>query len=214
MNRKKRNALRLFALLFFVIFAGGLLLIRARLYPLIDDMAQTRVNNVASGVINNAIEEQILSGGVDYDTMVMLEKDADGNITALKTNMAVMNRLKTEILNILGKKIPEMTVSQIGIPIGNLIFPELFSGRGFYLPVKILSVQSSDASFQNRFSQAGINQTLHQVIMNVALKMTVLTPAGAENVTCSSQVVVAETVIVGTVPNSYVEVQTQKATEE
>jgi len=208
MKRRRGNGLRLAALLLALATALLLVLVRVRLYPLITDMARTRVTNEASNLINQSIEDQIRTGGVDYDSLITLEKDAGGGITALKTNMALMNQLKSEILSLLNKRIMELSVSQVGIPVGNLILPELFSGRGFYIPVRILAIRSSDASFQNRFSQAGINQTLHQIVMNVEILITVLTPAGSQSVTCSSQVVVAETVIVGSVPNSYVTVQT------
>lgn len=211
MHRKKRNRFRLFWLILALVILAVFLVIRIRLFPLVRDMAVSRVTNEASNVINFAIDEQIKNGSVDYDNMVLLEKDATGNVTALKTNMNEVNRLKTQVLDIVNEEILDLAVDQIGVPIGNLVMPEFFSGRGFYLPVKVISIRSSDAEFQNQFSQAGINQTLHQILMNVGITMSVLTPAGTENVTITSQVVIAETVIVGNVPNSYVTLDTGKS---
>lgn len=211
MHRKKRNRIRLFWLILALVILAVFLVIRIRLFPLVRDMAVSRVTNEASNVINYAIDEQIKNGSVDYDNMVLLEKDATGNVTALKTNMNEVNRLKTQVLDIVNEEILDLAVDQIGVPIGNLVMPEFFSGRGFYLPVKVISIRSSDAEFQNQFSQAGINQTLHQILMNVGITMSVLTPAGTENVTITSQVVIAETVIVGNVPNSYVTLDTGKS---
>lgn len=211
MHRKKRNRIRLFWLILALVILAVFLVIRIRLFPLVRDMAVSRVTNEASNVINFAIDEQIKNGSVDYDNMVLLEKDATGNVTALKTNMNEVNRLKTQVLDIVNEEILDLAVDQIGVPIGNLVMPEFFSGRGFYLPVKVISIRSSDAEFQNQFSQAGINQTLHQILMNVGITMSVLTPAGTENVTITSQVVIAETVIVGNVPNSYVTLDTGKS---
>lgn len=208
MNRRKRRKFRLVGFLLCLLVVLMILVIRIRLYPLIEDMAKTRVSNQASNIINDAIDEQIKSGSIHYEDMIVLEKDAGGNITALRTDMSVINRLKAEILDLINDQILDLSVSQIGVPIGNLLLPEFFSGRGFYLPVRILSISSSGATFENRFSQAGINQTLHQIVMNVEVSVMVLTPAGSETVPCSSQVVIAETVIVGTVPNSYVSVGT------
>ena len=214
MHRKKRNRIRLFWLILALVVLAVFLVIRIRLFPLVRDMAVSRVTNEASNVINYAIDEQIKNGSVDYDNMVLLEKDATGNVTALKTNMGEVNRLKTQVLDIVNEEILDLAVDQIGVPIGNLVMPEFFSGRGFYLPVKVISIRSSDAEFQNQFSQAGINQTLHQILMNVGITMTVLTPAGTENITITSQVVIAETVIVGNVPNSYVTLDTGKSESE
>lgn len=202
MRRKRRAAL----VLLLAALAGLAVTARLRLYPLVRDMAVTRVTNKTSNLINDAIDEQLRRGAVDYGSMVLLEKDAEGGVTALKTNISEINRLKTEILDVVNREIMQLDVEQIGVPIGNLLFPALLSGRGPLLPVKILSVRSSDASFQNQFSQAGINQTLHQIVMTVTIEMTIVTPAGTELVDASSQVVVAETVIVGSVPNSYLAV--------
>ena len=76
--------------------------------------------------------------------------------------------------------------------------------------MRVLSISSSDADFTNDFSEAGINQTAHRIIMDVSITMTILTPVGAESVTVTSGVVVAETVIVGQVPNSYVNVKPEE----
>ena len=72
--------------------------------------------------------------------------------------------------------------------------------------MKVMSISSSDADFRNLFAEAGINQTSHQIMMDVHITMTILTPVGAESVEATSAVVVAETVIVGNVPQSYVNV--------
>ena len=102
--------------------------------------------------------------------------------------------------------IEDISVGELDIPIGNFFFPELFSGKGFAVPVRILSVSTSDANFENHFSEAGINQTLHQIRMNILVNLSVLTPTGAVQTTVSTDVVVAETVIVGTVPDRYVSI--------
>lgn len=192
-------------MLFLVLAAAVtmLLLVRLRLFPLAEDLAVTRVTNRTAQLINSAIDAQIREGAIDYSNMILLEKDETGNVTALKTNISEINALKTQILEVVNREIMQLDVEEIGVPLGNLVMPELFSGRGPYLPVRILSVRSSEATFSNQFSQAGINQTLHQIVMNVTIEMTIVTPAGTRQVDTSAQVVVAETVIVGNVPNSY-----------
>ena len=205
MKKSRRRFVRKPAvwILVLAVLLGSFLLIRLRLFPLAEDLAVTKITNQTSNLINEAIDQQIRTGAVDYSNMVLLEKDAAGGVTALKTNIAEMNALKTKILDTVNQEIMQLNVEEISVPLGNLLFPALFSGRGPYLPVKILTVRSSDATFENQFTQAGINQTLHQILMTVTIDMTVVTPAGTTLVDTASQVVVAETVIVGTVPNSY-----------
>ncbi len=211
---KKRRRIRkpMALLLAIAVILAALMLVRFRLFPLAEDLAVTKITNQTSNLINDAIDQQIRTGAVDYSNMVILEKDELGNVTALKTNIGEMNALKTKILDTVNQEIMQLDVEEISVPLGNLLLPAFFSGRGPYLPVKVLSVRSSDATFENQFSQAGINQTLHQILMTVTIEMTVVTPAGTALVDTSSQVVVAETVIVGNVPNSYLSMNTDGLT--
>jgi sporulation protein YunB len=166
-------------------------------------LAETQVRNATSDLINDAIDCQIENKNIQYDRMVYFEKDLNGKITALKTNMSEVNRLKTSILNLINDEILAMDTSGLGIPIGSLIFPELFSGKGPIIPIQILSIRNSDASFSSAFSEAGINQTLQQMNMFISVDVAVLVLGQTNYFTVSSQVVVAETIIVGQVPDTY-----------
>ena len=188
-------ALALFCLL--------LVFFRSKYASAIKQLAETQVRNITSDLINDAIDEQIELGTIQYDRMVYFEKDLDGKITALKTNMSEVNRLKTNILDLINDEILAADSSRLGIPIGSLIFPEFFSGKGIQIPVTIHSVSNSDASFTSNFSEAGINQTLQQIIMDIQIDVTVLVLGKTNSFTISSHIVVAETVIVGQVPNTY-----------
>ena len=180
-----------------------LLAFRIRYNDTIRELAQTQVINSTSDLINDAIDMQIETGNILYDRIVYFEKDLNGRITALKTNMSEVNRLKTDILNIINDEILELDTSDIGIPIGSLILPEFLSGRGFPVPVQILSIRNSDASFSSAFSEAGINQTLHQLNMEVSVDVAILVLGRSESFTVTSHVVVAETIIVGQVPDTF-----------
>ncbi len=192
--------------MFLVIIALVLfLMLRVRYRDVIQELAQTQVKNSTSDLTNDAIAKQIAAGDIQYDRIVYFEKDLDGRITALKTNMSEVNRLKTDILNIINDEILALDTSDIGVPIGSLFLPEFFSGKGIAIPVHILSIRNSDANFVSHFSQAGINQTLHQLIMEVSVDVAVLVLGQTDSFTMGSEVVVAETVIVGEVPQTYLQ---------
>ena len=176
---------------------------RIRYRTAVKELAQTQVRNVTSDLINDAIDEQIETGNIQYDRIVYFEKDLNGRITALKTNISEVNRLKTDILNLINDEILALDTSDIAVPIGSLILPEFFSGRGPGIPVHILSIRNSDAAFESFFSEAGINQTLQQLTMQISVDVAVLALGQTESFTVSSQVVVAETVIVGDVPDTF-----------
>ena len=182
-----------------------LLVFRSKYRLVIDDLAQTQVKNTTSDLTNDAIAKQIASGDIQYDRIVFFEKDLDGRITALKTNMSEVNRLKTDILNIINDEILALDTSDIGIPLGSFFLPELLSGKGPVIPVTVLSIRNSDAAFTSNFVQAGINQTLHQLIMVVSVDVSVLILGETSGFTVTSEVVIAETVIVGSVPNTFLQ---------
>lgn len=203
MKRRKRylrSALILIVCAAVLVLAGILYL---RYTPIVRELARVKVINAASGSISDAVTEQILQGNVDYDNLVLLEKDAQGNITAVRSNMQQMNRFRLECMSRLGDMLLDMDTTQISVPLGSIMMPEFFAGSGPMLPVRILSTNMTESDFISSFSQAGINQTRHQIFLRVCIELSVLTPAGIEHVDVSSDVLVDQTVIVGTVPESY-----------
>ena len=200
---RRRKHWKLLTVLILGLLVWAFFGLRSRLWPVARDLARTQVMNTASDLINDAILEQIMEGQIQYDRIVYFEKDLNGRITALKTNMAEVNRLKTETLNIINDQILAEDADHFGVPLGSLILPEFFSGKGPQIPVRILAIRNSDANFHSDFTEAGINQTLQQLSMDVLVDVTVLVLGQTETFTVSSQMVVAETIIVGDVPATY-----------
>ena len=186
-----------------LVIAFGVIFFRVRYGDAIRELAKTQVLNSTSDLINDAVDKQIASGNIQYDRIIYFEKDIDGQITALKTNMIEVNRLKTAILNIINDEILALDTSDLGIPIGSLVVPEFFSGRGPDIPIQIIAIRNSEGAFTSNFREAGINQTLQQIIMDVSVDVTVLVFGRTDNFTVNSQVIVAETIIVGKVPDTF-----------
>ena len=180
-------------------------IIRYKYDNVIRQLAEVQIRNSTSDLTNDAIAKQIANGNIAYDRIVYFEKDLDGRITALKTNIGEVNRLKTDILNIINEEILALDSTDLGIPLGSLFLPEFISGKGPEIPVHIIAIRNSDAVFESHFSEAGINQTLHQVTMVVSVDVAVLVLGKTDTFTMTSEVVVAETVIVGAVPDTFLQ---------
>lgn len=204
MGRRLRKLLN-FLVILVIIGTGMFLLFRDRYRDAIQDLAEVQVRNATSDLINDAIDEQIETGNIQSDRIVYFEKDLNGRITALKTNMSEVNRLKTDILNRINDEILAMDTEHLGVALGSIFLPEFFSGKGPAIPVEILTIRNSDSSFKSYFTEAGINQTLHQLTMEVLVDVTVLVMGETISFTVSSQVVVAETIIVGDVPDTFLQ---------
>ena len=203
MTHAQRNRLRLIVAVTVIVVSGLTLLFRVRLAPMAEQLIETQVDNQASDAINAAIADQIAEGEFDYDRMVTIEKDANGNVAAIRTNIGELNRLKTSVLQRMDEELEQLSMEQLGVPIGSVLLPELLSGRGPKIPVRVLAVRTSDAVFRSSFESAGINQTKHSITIDIHVVITILTWTGTQEIAVDSAVVAAETVIVGTVPTTY-----------
>lgn len=206
MNLKRRRRRRFLLLGLMLLLLAAVLLVRFRYLPLVRTLVSVKIENETSNIIVEAIDEQIDSGNIRYDRIITLQTDAQGHVTALETEMSEVNRLKMELLRSIGGKIREMTVAELSVPLGNVLAPSLLSGHGGYVPVRVVEFQSSGAEFESSFTQAGINQTLHQISLRLGVTVSALTPAGLLTVPVSVEMVVAQTVIVGEVPQTVISI--------
>ena len=175
----------------------------AQLRPLLESMATTRVNNTVNRIVFEAVNEAIESGEITYDQLISFEKDNDGKITAVHSNIAACNRLQVEILDIILARIDQVSARELSIPVGSLTGSALLAGRGPRIKVRMESVGSSSARFENEFTSAGINQTNHRIVLHIDVSVAILLPGFTTATQVSNAVTVAETVIVGTVPDTY-----------
>ena len=135
-----------------------------------------------------------------------LEKSASGEVTAISSNMAKINALSAEILHrVVG--VTENHVITVEIPIGNLTGVSLLMGRGPSIPVQIIVLTSSRVEFNNSVVTAGINQTKHQINLEVIVDIDVLIPWDTVSTQVVTEVLIADTVIVGQVPDTFFEMQ-------
>lgn len=199
----RRMLLRLLALLFAAGLLAAALFATIRLRPLLERLATTRVSNAVNRIISQSVDESIQSGAIRYDQLISFEKDSEGRITAVHSNMAACNRLQTEILDLILTRVGQVSARELSIPIGSLTGSALLAGRGPRISVRMESVGTSSAWFENEFTSAGINQTNHRIILHIEVSIAILLPGITTSATVSSAVTVAETVIVGAVPSTY-----------
>ena len=176
------------------------------LKDLSSQIAVSDASDIVTVQINNAIadimEEQDYSG----DYFVSFEKSATGEVTAISSNMARINALSAQILHQVVGATENRTI-EIGIPLGNLTGISLLMGRGPDIPVQIVVLTSSRVEFNNSIVTAGINQTKHQINLEVIVDIDILVPWGTENAQVVTEILIADTIVVGQVPDTYLNVQ-------
>ena len=204
MNRLKRRRRKLAALLLLLLLVGNVVLLQVRIAPLIRRMAENQVVNAASDAIFRAVTRQLQSGSVDYGKIIGLQKDETGKISALTTDMEQIARLKSEILRYLDEELAAMDDETLSVPVGNLLLPTFFAGRGFSIPVRILALNSTNADFYSSISSLGINQSVQQIRITFTVSLSFLTPVGISDADVTSDVLAAQTILLGDVPESYI----------
>ena len=179
-----------------------------RLQPITKTLAVSRARSVAVNVSNDTVISVIEREGITYDDMITLEKDDTGRISALKTDIVKINTLKSKIASEIQRRLEESEFPDVDIPIGSIIDGELLSGKGPILKISVLPAGTVSADIENVFSEAGINQTLHRIMLKVCLSVTVILPTERASADVVTSVCIAETVIVGEVPEAFTRVIT------
>jgi len=173
------------------------------LQDILSSMAATRVSNTVGRIVTAAVSDAVESGEIQYDTLISLQKDQSGGITALQSNMAEFNRLQAAITEDILNRLSQVSETKLSIPLGTLTGSALLAGRGPRFTVKMETIGSCTARFENTFDHAGINQTTHSIMLHVDVSVSILLPGQRTSTKVSSAYSVAETVIVGAVPDSY-----------
>ena len=173
------------------------------LKPVMTSMATARVSNMVNRIVSAAVNEAVENGQIDYNNFVIFDKDETGHITALRSNVAEVNRMQGQIADEILQRLSELAASELEIPLGTLTGSALLAGRGPSLFVRMQAVGSASATFRNQFTSAGINQTRHQIFLDVDVYMSILLPGMKTSTRVSNEIAVAETVIVGGVPDTY-----------
>jgi sporulation protein YunB len=199
---RKQRVLFLLAAIVLVLAALCTIAIR-QLAPILTSLATSRVSNTVNRIVNAAISDAVENGEINYDKLISLEKDGNGKVTAVRSNMAEFNRLQTRIADDILVRLSEVSTTELSIPVGTLTGISLLAGRGPSLKIRMQSVGSTTAKLSNAFSAAGINQTKHQILLNVDVYVGILLPGFRTSTQVTNQISVAETVIVGEVPQTY-----------
>lgn len=211
---RSRLKAKLFCLFLACILIALSVVVTGHLKTLLGNLAVTRVSNMVGQVVTEAVSNAVNNGEVRYDNLISLEKNASGGVAALISNMAEFNRLQSAITQDVLTRLETMSDMDLSIPLGTLTGSAFLAGRGPRCTIRTQSTGSCSAEFANEFTQAGINQTTHRIMLRVNVSMSILLPGFRTGAEVSNSFAVAETVIVGEVPDTYTYFDSGNAVEE
>ena len=209
-----RQRARLFLTIAILLISALTVVAGIQLKGLLGDLSVSRASNTVNRVVMVAVGEAVEQGDIRYEQLISFEKDDTGHITALKSNMAEFNRLQSAITQEVLQRLSQVSETDLSIPLGNLTGCAFLAGRGPRFTVRMQSVSSCSAKFENVFTNAGINQTTHSVLLHVDVSVSILLPGFRTSTKVQNTFAVAETVIVGDVPQSYTYFHSDDSPEE
>ena len=197
--KRKQKIVKIFIIM--VIAFSTVKIVLDAILPIFDTLCKDKAKSIATIIANeeatNVMKEHT------YDELFTLEKDKDGNITMIKSNIIAINEIISDVAVKIQNTINQRGRENIEIALGSFTGFKLLSGKGPGVPIKISSIGNVETDLRSEFSEKGINQTLHRVYLQVDCEVSILTPYNSITEKVSNQVLLIENVIVGKIPSTY-----------
>lgn len=197
--KRKQKIAKIFIIM--VIAFSTVKIVLDAISPIFNALCEDKAKSIATIISNN--EATNVMKDHTYDELFTIEKDNDGNITMIKSNIIPINEIISDVAVKIQNSINKRGSENIKISIGSFTGSKLLSGRGPGIPIKISSIGNVETDLRSEFSAQGINQTLHRVYLQVDCEVSILTPYNTISEKVSNQVILIENVIVGKIPNTY-----------
>ncbi|MCI8362515.1 MAG: sporulation protein YunB [Clostridia bacterium] len=169
--------------------------------PIMDKQCQNIAKSVATKISNE--QATIVMSRYSYDDLCNVSKDANGNISMISANVITINEIISDVAIKIQEELNKKENSNFKIKLGSLTGTRILSGRGTDINIKLQVIGNLDTDLRSEFEEAGINQTLHRMYLQVECNIIILTPFKTTEERIVNQVLLAEAVIIGTTPNTY-----------
>lgn len=199
--KRKRFFRRIFLLA--ALLALILLAVERNFRPLVLSLAEARSAALASQVLLGAMSES-MGDGVEYDDLMNVRMDNNGQVALLSANTVRMNQLADRAGSAALRQLGCMSAERVSVPLGAALGLSLFAGSGPDIPVSIVPVGSVRTEFATEFESCGINQTRHKVYLQLTASIRIVIPTGTKTASVTANMLVTESIIVGGVPEGFV----------
>ena len=198
-NFKNNKTLKIFFILFVVCFVIGIIV--KAVAPVFNKLCTEKAKSIATIITNNETTNAIID--YQYSDFILIHKDEVGNILMLESNMKNINIVISDVANRIQKSIDNTKVEDVSISLGSFTGVSILSGRGIKVPIRISTIGNVKTNVRSEFISQGINQTLHRLYLDIESEISVLTPFNTINQSIKNQLILAENVIVGEIPETY-----------
>lgn len=172
--------------------------------PTFNQLCLNEAKSVATQIVHETIDEVMEKYG--YNDLVTLVKDKEGKIVSMQANIAIINKIISQISLKIQDKIDNTPNRDIYIRLGSFTGIKLLSGRGPKFPIRISSIGNINTEVMSEFTSTGINQSIHRIFTNITCKIEVLTPFNTISNEIEEKIILAENVIIGNIPENYLDI--------
>lgn len=200
----KHPKLILVIIVIFVLFNSIMYFIDKNILPAVLNIAEEELKREATTIINETALD-IYSNQFNYSDMIITEKDNDGNITMLRADTVKLNYLSSRLVLASNDKIGKLQEMGLKVPLGYMTKNLVFYNLGPKININMNQIGNITSSYESVFESAGINQTRHKIYLHVNMKMKIVVPLNSKDVEIACEIPIAETIIVGKIPNTAIE---------
>ena len=209
MTAQRRRSWGRAAAFWVLLLTAALIALEQNLSQTMLDMAFAEAYSMAVETLNRAVK-LVTENGVAYSDLMNAQTDAQGRVTMLRADTMRMNELAAQTALRAEEELNNTENQFVDIPLGAALGIRSLSGFGPRMSMQILPIGAVHASFDTEFESAGINQTRHRVFLTLRATVSLIIPTGSQLVEVESTMPIAESIIVGLVPDSFVDVNDQK----
>ncbi|SHH49564.1 sporulation protein YunB [Tepidibacter thalassicus] len=192
-------------MLLIIITVVGFIFVDKKIKPTVQAIAESKAQELANRSINKAVGD-ILKDKIKYEELINLKTDVDGNITMIQANTILMNKIASDVAIEVQQQLKQIKTTSANIPLGTAFKSSILAKYGPKLKIGVQPVGIVNVDFKTEFDSSGINQTRHRIYLIIKTKVRVIIPFTSSYKEVTSQMPVCETIIVGKVPQNYVNI--------
>lgn len=201
-NRKKivlKKVLKIAIIILIAIFTSTYTI--NSIQPIFDDICKSQAKAIATKVSNEEATEVMKN--YKYEDIITITRNQNNNITGIEFNIITINEIISDVAIRTQEKLDDFESKDVAIALGTFTGSKILTGRGPKINYKIISIGDVETDYRSEFKQAGINQTLHKIYLQVSCQVSILTPFKTIEQQIQNQVILAENIIVGEIPQTY-----------
>ena len=202
-NRKFKRFKIIFVLIC-LITIGTLIYFQRNVTRVLISISEATIRSITTVAVNDAIY-YTLNDAMRYDDLISIERDSGGNVTSITTNSLKINRIARDTAYLSQENLTKMSAEGIMVPLGALTGIEALAGFGQKINIKIIPISNVECRFVSKFRQAGINQTLHSLYLEIVSDISIILPSKSTNLASTIEVLICESVITGKIPDTYLQ---------